>query len=340
MYGTTIVFKWKMILRKIVIKPLASESLGVRSMCTFVETPDVRLLLDAGVSLCPYRFGLPPHPREFKAIAQCRKDITVAADKSEVVTISHYHFDHHTPSYEDWMCNWTVADETAKQIYQEKHVLLKNYREDINSSQRRRGWLFRKTGGKHARKLETADTRTFDYNKTKIRFSKPVFHGAENTFLGWVLMTTIELESEKFMFAPDVQGPMSNGATSLILHERPDVLLIGGPPLYLLGSKVNVRETNFALANLAKIIRKVKCVILEHHILRDESWREKTGSVFENAEKTGSSVITSAEFLGKENMFLESSRKRLYEEEPPSAEFEDWRRRSARLTRPPKPPIE
>jgi predicted metallo-beta-lactamase superfamily hydrolase len=153
-------------------------------------------------------------------------------------------------------------------------------------------------------------------------------------------MTTIELESEKFMFAPDVQGPMSNEATSLILQERPDVLLIGGPPLYLLGSKVDVRETNFALANLAKIVRKIKCVILEHHILRDENWREKAGSVFENAEKTSSNVITSAEFLGKENMFLESSRKRLYKEEPPSAEFQDWKRRSVRLTKPLKPPID
>jgi predicted metallo-beta-lactamase superfamily hydrolase len=238
------------------------------------------------------------------------------------------------------MCNWAIADETAKQIYEDKHVLLKNYREDINFPQRRRGWLFRKTGGKYARKLETADTKTFDCDKTRIRFSKPVFHGAENTFLGWVLMTTIELESEKFTFAPDVQGPMSNEATSIILQERPDVLLIGGPPLYLLGSKVNAKETNLALANLAKIVRKVKRVILEHHILRDENWREKAGSVFENAEKADSNVMTSAEFLGKENMFLESSRKRLYEEEPPSAEFEDWRRRSLRLTRPLKPPID
>ena len=35
------------------------------------------------------------------------RKIAEAADKASVVTISHYHFDHHTPSYEDWVVNWT-----------------------------------------------------------------------------------------------------------------------------------------------------------------------------------------------------------------------------------------
>jgi len=78
-----------LMLEKIRVVPLAAESLGVRSMCTYVETPDVRILLDAGVSLCPNRFGLPPHPKEFQAIVQGRKKISDAAEKSKVVTISH-----------------------------------------------------------------------------------------------------------------------------------------------------------------------------------------------------------------------------------------------------------
>ena len=49
------------------IIPLAAESLGVRSMCTYVETPDLRILIDPGVSLGP-RFGLLPHPKEYEAI--------------------------------------------------------------------------------------------------------------------------------------------------------------------------------------------------------------------------------------------------------------------------------
>lgn len=308
-------------------------------MCTFVETPDVSVLLDAGVSLCPYRFGLPPHPLEFEAISRCRKNIAAAADRVEIVTISHYHFDHHTPSYEDWMCNWTEPDATAKQIYRDKVVLLKNYREGVNSSQRRRGWIFRKTGGKYAKKLESADSKSFDYGITKIRFSKPVFHGSENTFLGWVLMATIEYEAEKFMFAPDVQGPMSDETTSTIIQEHPNVLMIGGPPLYLENSKVPARETNLALTNLQKIVSNTKQIILDHHILRDENWRKKTESVFERAKEADSKIMTSAEYLGMENVFLEFSRKRLYEQEPPSREFEAWRRRNQNLRNPVKPPI-
>ena len=50
-------------LKKIIVVPLAAESFGVRSMCTYVETPHVRLLLDAGASLAPNRFGFSPHPK-------------------------------------------------------------------------------------------------------------------------------------------------------------------------------------------------------------------------------------------------------------------------------------
>jgi predicted metallo-beta-lactamase superfamily hydrolase len=69
-------------LKHIKVVPLAAESLGVRSMCTYVETSDVKILLDAGVSVCPNRFGLPPHPKELKAISECRRRIANAADES------------------------------------------------------------------------------------------------------------------------------------------------------------------------------------------------------------------------------------------------------------------
>ncbi len=70
-----------MMLRYINVVPLAAESLGVRSMCTFVETADVRVLLDAGVSLGPYRLGFPPHPREYEALKESRRRIAEAAER-------------------------------------------------------------------------------------------------------------------------------------------------------------------------------------------------------------------------------------------------------------------
>jgi len=326
-------------LKHIRVVPLAAESLGVRSMCTYVETLDVRILLDAGVSLCPNRFGLPPHPQEFKAIDCCRKKIAEAAEKAEIVTLSHYHFDHHTPSYEDWLCNWTEATETARQIYEEKIVLMKNPKEKINYSQRRRGWVFQKTGGKYAEKLEIADGKAFIFGDTKIRFSEPVFHGPENSALGWVLMTTIEFQGEKFLFAPDVQGPMSKHTLEIIGRERPQLIMIGGPPLYLAKFRVDEETIQAGLKNLEKVVDAVPSIILEHHILRDENWREKTKNVFDKTCKVGHKVLTAAEFLKKENAFLEAARKRLFIENQPSKEFEKWMRENVKTKKRVKPPI-
>ena len=90
--------------KKIKVTPLAEESFGVRSMCTHVETSDIQIILDAGASLAPKRNGYPPHPKEYDALAQCRKRINKA----------------------------------AKKIYNAKLVLAKSYRSKVNASQRGR----------------------------------------------------------------------------------------------------------------------------------------------------------------------------------------------------------
>jgi predicted metallo-beta-lactamase superfamily hydrolase len=329
----------KSMLDHIRLVPLAAESLGVRSMCTYVETPDARILLDAGVSLCPNRFGLPPHPQEFKAIAGCRERIAEFAARCEVVTLSHYHFDHHTPSYEDWLSQWTEADETARQLYDGKLVLVKNPRESINYSQRRRGWLFQDTGGRYARKIEVADGQTFTFNDTLVKFSRPVFHGSEDSALGWVLMTTIDWRGEKFMFAPDVQGPISTLALEIIMNENPELLLLGGPPTYLAGFRVDERQIKAGFENLQALAGRIPTIVLEHHILRDENWKEKSAGVFCRASESGHTVVTAAQFLGLSDSFLEARRKKLFKEDPPSKEFQKWMRINPEAKRLAKPPI-
>jgi predicted metallo-beta-lactamase superfamily hydrolase len=326
-------------LRNIRVVPLAAESLGVRSMCTYVETSDLRLLLDAGVSLCPNRFGLPPHPQELQVIVEARRKIAEAANRAEVVTVSHYHYDHHTPSFEDWLVNWTEKDETARQIYQDKVVLVKNPREDVNFSQRERGWMFANTAGTHARKILNADGKSFTFGNTKLRFSEPVFHGSDKSELGWVLMATIETGEEKFVFAPDVQGPMSNRPLQIITEENPQLLMVGGPPLYLSPMKVSEKQLQLGLKNLAEIVAAIPHVILDHHIIRDEEWRNKTLDLFYQTYKSGSTLQTAAEFLGNENRPLEAMRKKLYTEDPPSKEFEKWKKLDDERKKHMRPPI-
>jgi len=306
-------------------------------MCTIVETPDVRVLLDAGVSLGPYRFGFPPHPREYEALRDCRRRIAEAAEKAHVVTISHYHFDHHTPSYTDWFLHWS-SGEAARQIYEGKTVLAKSYRDKVNFNQRRRGWVFTRTGGKHAQRLEYADGKVFEYGDTKMRFSDPVFHGPGDSELGWLLMTTIEHESERVLFASDVQGPMHTPTVETILEQNPQVLIIGGPPTYLAGL-VKEEHIQQGMQNLERIVQGVPTTILEHHLLREENWWTLALSVFDAAFKAGHTVLTAADFLKKENILLESRRKQLFETEPPSAEFEKWMRMALPERKMTPPPI-
>jgi uncharacterized protein len=326
-------------LSKIKVTPLAAESLGVRSMCTLVETPDVTILLDAGISLAPYRFNLLPHPLEFQTTAKLRAQIASAAQKAQVVTISHYHFDHHTPSYEDWLVNWTEDGETARQIYQGKTVLMKNPKEHINASQRQRAWMFQKTAGKTARKLEVADGKAFSFGETTVRFSEAVPHGPEDSMLGWVIMATVECGGERFMHAPDVKGPMANHTAELIQAEKPDALMIGGPPFYLGGLKVDEAQLWRGVENLKSIIRTTPVTIMEHHTLRDEMWRQRTEPLFEAATEAKHKLVTAAEYSGKTNVFLESKRKQLYKDYPPSEEFKKWMKLGSPELSRIKPPV-
>jgi predicted metallo-beta-lactamase superfamily hydrolase len=324
-------------LNKIKVTPLASESFGVRSMCTFVETPDITVLLDAGISLCPYRFNLPPHPIEFKTIQRLRSVIANAADKATVTTISHYHFDHHTPSYEDWIVNWTDDSKTARQIYQNKTVLIKNPNKNINASQRQRAWMFQKTGGRHAKVVETADGKAFTFGNTKLSFSEAVVHGTEGGMLGWVIMANVGYADETFLFAPDVQGPMSIHTTELILAAKPDLLMLGGPPLYLAGFRVELAQIEQGLRNLTQLVEAVPMVILEHHTLRDEFWDSKLEAVFVKAQKSRHNIMTAAEYVGQENVFLESKRRQLFDDHPLSDEFKQWMKTLAgkKIAKPP-----
>jgi len=310
-------------LKKIKVHPLAFESFGVRSMCTYIETPDIKILLDAGVALGPNRFGFPPHPKEYAALKERRNIIIETAEKADVVTISHYHFDHHTPSFTDWMNLWSSAEIAAK-IYKDKIIFAKSFKSKINFSQRRRGWLFRKKGGKLAARLEYADGRFFRFGRTTIRFTSPVFHGRENSELGWVLMTVIEYDDEKILFAPDVQGPMCEDTLRMILNESASLAIIGGPPLYLADFRVSQEVIDQALRNLIMISKHVPIIILDHHLLRERDWKERLQSVFDASSNAGCMVVTAAEYVGKSNKLLEADRKNLFETDPPSKEFTRW----------------
>jgi len=324
-------------LPSISITPVGFESLGVRSMCTFVETPDLRLLIDAGVALGP-RFRKLPHPREYKARDECRSRIRSLAKKADAILVSHYHNDHHTPNYTETVWVGSSAEE-AEAIYKDKLVLVKDIRNSINFNQRRRGWMFQRFVKRTGGRCEIADGRTFEFGSTKVTLSQAVPHGEENSEMGWVLMTSVRSGGETFLHASDVQGPMSNQTLRLILKEKPGVLVLGGPPTYLKGVRVQAPSIDHGILNAAKIAMAVPTVIFEHHILRSEKWEAEARAVYEAADKAKNRVSTAAGYLNQPVLVLEARREELYREEEPSPEFIKWTQMPREKRRVESPPI-
>jgi len=276
------------------IRPIASDSLGVRSMCVFVETKDCRILIDPSAALGPKRYKLPPADLEIQTLENTKEKIRRKADQSDLFSISHYHYDHYDPSEE---------------YYQGKTVFAKDCRKDINVSQAKRGKEFQKRIEKTC-DLIPADDSTFNFGDTTITFSPPFFHGPSNIRLGYVIMVTVDDTTQRVLHTSDVQGPVASQARDYIISQRPDILIMDGPPTFFLGWRFSYRNLTKASNNLIDIIEKTQCkVLLDHHLLRDISYRSRFPDPY---NLYPASIQTFAEYLGKENNALEARRKQLW----------------------------
>jgi len=122
-------------------------------------------------------------------------------------------------------------------------------------------------------------------------------------------MTTVDDGEKRILHASDVQGPVTKNAKDYIIKQKPDLLIMDGPPTIFLGRKLSIQNLKDASDNLIEIIEKLGCeVILDHHLLRDIKYKE----VFPEPYKKGKKLVkTFAEYLGKENNTLEAHRKEL-----------------------------
>ncbi|WP_456366604.1 MBL fold metallo-hydrolase [Thermococcus sp.] len=280
--------------------PLASESLGVRSLATFVEASGLKILIDPGVALGPKRYGLPPAKIEIETLQGMRKKLQGYARRADVVTISHYHYDHHTPFFEGLY--ESASEEYAREIYVGKLLLIKHPRENINFSQRKRAWAFLKNAEPIAKKIEFADGKTFDLGGVTLEFSPAVPHGSEGSKLGFVVMVLID-DNSRLIHASDIQL-LNRKAVEWIIEKSPDLLITGGPPTYL-GPRASGAWEN-GIKNLNEIIRETNSeVILDHHIVRDKRYPEFFGELEKKPK-------TFAGFIKVEDRPLEAYRRELH----------------------------
>jgi predicted metallo-beta-lactamase superfamily hydrolase len=307
-------------LGRIEITPLAAESLGSRSLCTHVVTPDISILFDPSAALAR-RYNLDPHPTEYLTLKNSLDTIANVAADSDILSISHYHYDHVRPGFENRLYNLSTKNE-RRMMFAEKIVLAKDNRENINPSQRRRGFFFEKDIRNVVAKIEWADDRVFKFNDTKVTYSPPLPHGPSDSHLGYVLATLVEYSGKRFMFAPDVQGPIVHDTLQYILMLDPDVLIVGGPPIYLPRFTDADKET--ARNSLIVLTSSIPTIIVDHHLMRDKAWRHWMMPVIDTAKKAQNRVLTMAELLGSKNITLEAEREELYRTDPPSEEFMIW----------------
>lgn len=281
------------------IKPLAFDSMGVRSMATYVET-DRKILIDPGAALGPNRYSLQPHLVEIEKLNKLTEIIKKYIEKSNILVISHYHYDHYFPK--------------DPGLYRDKILLIKHPEQSINYSQRNRSKDFLEDIKNIPKLIEFADNREFKFNETKIKFSAAAHHGAKNSKLGFVIMTSISYEGEKLIHASDIQGPEVSETCDWIISENPNILILSGYPTLFMGWRFPKWRFEKSSENLIKILEetRVKKIILDHHLVRDLHYKHKIQDVLKTADKLDKKILTASEFLGQENEFLEARRKELY----------------------------
>lgn len=278
------------------VVPLAAESLGVRSMATYVECGDTRLLVDPGASLAPQRHGLPPAEAEWEALRRANDRILGYGTRAGLVVLSHYHEDH---------VRYDPALYAGRGVWAREPARLGE-----PGQQERARRLWQALQGRC--RLAAADGARYQTPDCELRLSPPLPHGLEGSPLGYVTALTVidRRDGQRFVHASDVLGPLSAVATGYLLRERPRLLYLAGPPSYL-EDRLGRALIDRGVENLRRILDHCDCrVILDHHALRDPGWRERFAALWETGR-----VTTAAGFLGRAEEPLEVQRRRLWAEQ-------------------------
>jgi len=275
------------------VVPLAADSLGVRSVATYVECGATRILIDPGAALGPSRFNLPPADEEWDALKRANDRIGAYAQRASLVFVSHYHEDHfrYDPA-----------------LYRDRTVWAKDPARLLGPAQTERAGRLWKALAAGCR-LDAAEGRRLETPEAVITASPPLSHGPDGTDLGYVIALTVvdRREGFRFVHASDVQGPLSPVATAYLIRERPTLLYLSGPPAYLEG-RLGTPLIEQGVDNLLRIVSATGCrVIMDHHAVRDAGYPERFRRLWESGR-----VVTAAGFLGTADTALESARRQLW----------------------------
>src|SRR5262245_17369178 len=262
-------------------------------MATYVEAGRTGILIDPGATLAPNRYGLPPAEPEWEALRRANDRISAYAARASLVFVSHYHEDHFR------------SDPTT---YAGRRVLVKDPRRMVGGLQFRRAAELMTALGAHAR-VEMADGLVQVAPDLELHVSPPLPHGMEGTTLGYVvaLIVVDPAARERFVFASDVQGPLSTVAAAWLIQQRPTLLYLSGAPSYL-EREVGAAAIERVIDHLRRVLDAIGCrVIMDYYAIRDVCFQER----FEPLWSTGR-VVPAAGHLGIEATPLEARRRALW----------------------------
>jgi len=279
------------------IEIVGTESLGVRGLCCFVKTENQKILIDPGIALGYMRYKLLPHPFQVAVDEKIQKKIIEAWAEATDIVISHFHGDH-----------IPLVNANPYQLNIEKIA-------GLNPKAK----IWAKLSHLSPTEKKRAESLSFILNKNLIpaeekkqevfHFSKAVPHGRTENNLETVMMTKIE-EDCVFVHASDIQL-LNNESVSQIVSWKPDIVLASGPPLYL--SQLSKDQIRKAWHNALRISESVDTLIIDHHLLRDDTgiqWLRELSS------KSNKIILCGADFMNKPRMLLEARRKDLYKQMP------------------------
>ena len=148
-------------------------------------------------------------------------------------------------------------------------------------------------------KVLLADGKEFRFGSTEIRFSPPMFHGQFLNNIGWVVGFTVSHGGSKFLFTSDLQGPIIEEYADWIIREKPDIVVLDGPPIYAYGFMIGKNEVDRITKNMMAILSqaKPKEIIWDHHLCRGP-FRKQVEEVFSHAEELGVKLCTASEHIG------------------------------------------
>lgn len=282
------------------IKILASDSMGVRSTCSYIETNEFSILIDPSCALGPLREGFYPHILEIKNLCAKWEIIKEYLKKTDILIFTHYHYDHHNPR--------------EIYLYKGKKIFLKDYKE-LNKRQRIRGEKFFSLLKEEGIEIEIGDEGFYKKNDVKIYFSKPLPHGKSKR-QGSVLGVGIKEGNEGFFYTSDIQGYINDSLKEILYKVTPTIIFMDGPSFYMYSKDEKERlcfEIIEKITEIRKEIGEFKILILDHHSMRGKEWESIYSFMKEKIQKLEVELICAAEYEGKEITPYESKRREIYE---------------------------